>query len=56
MTPYYPARDGYPSMLAFEENAGAVFRIQNRCVAADRECGDSSVQPPQEAFMLLRPR
>jgi hypothetical protein len=28
MTPYYPARDGHPSIFALEENAGAVKKLQ----------------------------
>jgi hypothetical protein len=28
MTPYYPARDGYPSIFALEENDGTVKKLQ----------------------------
>ena len=28
MTPYYPARDGHPSIFALEENAGTVKKLQ----------------------------
>jgi hypothetical protein len=28
MTPYYPARDGHPSIFALEENDGTVKKLQ----------------------------
>jgi hypothetical protein len=28
MTPYYPARDGHPSIFALEENDGTVQKLQ----------------------------
>ena len=40
MAPYYPARDGHPSMFANEDNAEAVSGAPFFCISSDSESVD----------------
>jgi hypothetical protein len=42
MTPYYPARDGHPSMFATEDNAGAVSEAPILCISGGSRSVDGA--------------
>src|SRR5882672_8896412 len=45
MTPYYPARDGHPSMLALDDDAEVVAMEPIHSAASHRACANWKSQP-----------